>query len=73
MWLLPFVYEVSTCCSGVFDIGSKLARGFCQHVRKSHQGCPRDSVQGGTPQRFRKTGRKINALHQERFKQMAAI
>ena len=55
VWFVPFVYEVSTCCPGVFDIWSEE-----NHI-KADPGRPQ-SVQGGTPpQRFQKqVGRKTH-------------
>ena len=74
VWLVPFVYEVSKSCSGIFDIWSKLASELYKKVEKIrprvHQGMPKP-VQGGTPQRFRITGRKQKALPDESFKQLA--
>ena len=37
VFLVPFVYEVSKCCPGIFDIWSKTVHGIFQ----SDWGCPR--------------------------------
>ena len=73
--LMPFVYEVSKCCSGIFVIGADLPLKYYKKFRKMDQGCPRGStsVQGGTPKRFRRTGRKNKAFPHDNFKHMASM
>ena len=65
---LSFLYEVSKCCCGIFDIWRKLAFELLQQVKniwpRVPQGMP-TSVRVGTPHNFRKTGRNktIHALN----------
>ena len=53
------------CCSGIFEFWINFAPEILQEIDnigpRMPQGRPK-LVQGGTPQRFRKTGRKKNAL-----------
>ena len=61
------------CCAGIFDIWTNFASEMLQEINKigprMSQGKP-TLVQGGTPQRFRKTGRKKNAPPQETAMQL---
>ena len=34
MWLVPFAYEVSKYCCGIFDIWIKIAPRFFQQIKK---------------------------------------
>ena len=51
VWLVPLVYKVSKCCSGMFHIWSKLVPEFYQKVKhigpRVPQGMP-TSVQWGS-------------------------
>ena len=75
VWLVPFTHEVSKCCSGVFDIWSKMGLELIAKVKKSDQGGIRGEanvVPGGIIQRFRKTYRNTNARLDETSKQMVS-
>ena len=61
-------------CLGVFEFGSKFATGIFQQVNKIGQKVPQGilkSVQAGTLQGVRKTGRGKDALPDETAMQLA--
>ena len=63
-WTLACFFErvvCAICCSGIFEIWSKVAINIFQKYDKIRRRVPQGRpklVQGDTPQRFRKTGRK---------------
>ena len=72
--LMPFVHDVSKCCSRIFDAWSKFALKLFPKVDKIAPSVPwgnPKSVQTGTAQRLRQTGRAKSALPRESTKQLA--
>ena len=58
---MPFVYDVSKCFCGIFDIWSHMAPESILKVKKIGPGVPQGRPKSVPPQRFRKTGRENNA------------
>ena len=67
---MPFVFEVSKCCLVILTFGVNWLSNKSRKLDEGVQG-KANIDPGGTFAWVRKTGRKTNALLDERFKQMA--